>query len=90
MVAFILCDTTFNKIAIGCCRGIEGQSDVEGEVLLDFRQVQQENIQHVHIKLKGSVHTYGFLCDLPRLKPYVPKCTERSNATSALYARRYL
>ena len=47
-------------------------SDVEGEVLLDFRQVQQENIQHVHIKLKGSVHTYGFLCDLPRLKPYVP------------------
>ncbi|TFK83755.1 hypothetical protein K466DRAFT_497860 [Polyporus arcularius HHB13444] len=34
--------------------------DVEGEVLLDFRQLQQENIQQVHVKFRGSVHTYVF------------------------------
>ncbi|RPD67560.1 hypothetical protein L226DRAFT_529885 [Lentinus tigrinus ALCF2SS1-7] len=32
-------------------------SDVEGEVLLDFRQLQQENIQQVYVKLRGSVQT---------------------------------
>ncbi|RPD67562.1 hypothetical protein L226DRAFT_529889 [Lentinus tigrinus ALCF2SS1-7] len=31
--------------------------DVYGEVLLDFRQVQQENIQQVHVKLRGFMQT---------------------------------
>ncbi|KAI0691290.1 hypothetical protein C8T65DRAFT_670569 [Cerioporus squamosus] len=32
-------------------------SNVEGEVLVDFRRVQEEGIQQVHVKLRGSVHT---------------------------------
>ncbi|RDX47805.1 hypothetical protein OH76DRAFT_1484486 [Lentinus brumalis] len=32
-------------------------SNVEGEVLLDFRQLREEDIQQVQVKLRGSVHT---------------------------------
>lgn len=31
---------------------------IEGEVLIDFRQLQQENIQEVHLKLRGVLQTF--------------------------------
>ena len=33
-------------------------SQVEGEVLLDFRQISQDKIQEVHVKLRGFAQTY--------------------------------
>ena len=33
-------------------------SQLEGEVLLDFRQISQDKIQEVHVKLRGYAQTY--------------------------------
>ena len=33
-------------------------SQVKGEVLLDFRQLMQDKIQEVHVKLRGFAQTY--------------------------------
>lgn len=32
---------------------------VEGEVELNFQELQQDNIQEVHVKLRGVVRTYA-------------------------------
>ena len=32
---------------------------LEGEVLLDFTKLQHTQIQELHVKLRGSLHTYA-------------------------------
>ncbi len=32
-------------------------SSIEGEVAIDFRQLREENIEEVQVRLRGSSHT---------------------------------
>ncbi len=45
-------------------------SQVKGEVLLDFRQLTQDKIQEVHVKLRGFLQTY-----VPIHAPFLNSCT---------------
>lgn len=46
-----------------------GGNYVEGEVLLNFRELQAENFDEVCVQLSGNIHTYVPYLPLPRSLP---------------------